>query len=130
MIKILGHFVLHREIDWRLLVSTGGMPSAHSAVVCGMATSVGMEAGFGSPLFALALIMSSIVMYDAQSVRRAVGIQAKLLNQLMHEFFRDHELSAEKLHELLGHTESEVFAGMALGIVVALAVHGAIHLAA
>lgn len=122
-IKMLVTFIEIRKLDFSTLVSTGGMPSAHSAMVCGLATSVGLQAGFGTPLFAMTLAFAIVVMFDAQSVRRAAGLQAKLLNQIVDELFRNHNLSEQKLAELLGHTRLEVFLGMLTGILVALGVH-------
>ncbi len=116
------------EFDFRYFVSTGGMPSAHSAAVCALATSVAFNAGLASPVFAVALAFAIIVMFDAQSVRRAAGQQARLLNQIVQELFKEHHLSTHKLAELLGHTRLEVFFGMLLGILVALAVEWIRHL--
>lgn len=122
-IKMTRGFIQTRDIDFRLLFSTGGMPSAHTAMVCALATSVGLRAGFSSALFAVALALAAIVMFDAQSVRRAAGQQARLLNQIVHELFKEHHFSEQKLGELLGHTRLEVFAGLATGVAVALALH-------
>jgi uncharacterized protein len=122
IIKMATEFHRTRRIDFRALVSTGGMPSAHSAMACGLATSVGLQAGFGSPLFAVTLAFASVVMFDAQSVRRAAGLQARLLNQIVEELFQEHRLSEQKLAELLGHTRLEVFLGMLTGIFTSLAV--------
>lgn len=126
-IKLTTRFIRTREIDFRLLVSTGGMPSAHTAMACALATSVGIQAGFDGPLFALALAFASVVMFDAQSVRRAAGLQARLLNQVVQELFKEHHLSRQKLAEVLGHTRLEVAAGMATGVGVALAIHAAVR---
>ena len=122
-IKFLIYLVKHRKIDFTLFVSTGGMPSAHTASVCGLATSVGIRSGFGSPVFALAAGFAMVVMFDAQSVRRAAGNQARLLNQIVSELFKEHHLSQQKLAELLGHTRLEVLMGMFVGIFASLAVH-------
>lgn len=81
--------------------------------------------GLDSTTFAVTLAFAIVVMFDAQSVRRAAGMQARLLNQIVQELLKDHHLSKEKLAELLGHTRHEVFAGMMLGIVTALLVHAA-----
>ena len=74
-------------------------------------------------MFAVAMGMLALIMIDAQSVRRAAGVQARLLNQMAAEFYRDHKFSPEKLVEFLGHTRLEVLMGMLLGIGVALLVH-------
>ncbi len=122
-IKFIRHAFLHRELDFRFFVSTGGMPSAHSAAVSAMATSIGMRTGWDSPTFAVASSFALVVMFDAQSVRRAAGQQARILNQIVAELFKEHHLSKNKLAELLGHTRLEVGAGFLLGVAMALLVH-------
>lgn len=121
--KLIVHFLKTGKIDLSYLVSTGGMPSAHSSMVCALATSTGLAEGFNSTLFAITVAFAGIVMFDAQGVRRAAGLQARLLNQILQELFREHHLSQTKLAELLGHTRVEVFFGMLLGIAVALILH-------
>ena len=122
-IKFSRHLIQHRAVDFRFFVSTGGMPSAHSAMVSALATSIGLREGAGSPLFAVTLAFALVVMFDAQSVRRAAGQQARLLNQLVQELFKEHHLSKQKLAEFLGHTRTEVFVGLLLGVATALGVH-------
>jgi hypothetical protein len=120
-VKMTVGFVRTGQIDFRYLLSTGGMPSAHSAMVCGLCTSIGLTEGFDSPISMLAAGFAAITMFDAASVRRAAGHQAKVLNQMIAELFKQHKLSQTRLKELLGHTRKEVFAGMAVGIAVAVA---------
>jgi uncharacterized protein len=103
------------------LVNTGGMPSSHSALVGALATGVGLTVGWNSPEFAIASLFAVIVMYDAAGVRQAAGAQAKILNQLLDEFFQDgHHLNQERLKELLGHTPFQVFVGLAWGVGVSV----------
>jgi acid phosphatase family membrane protein YuiD len=85
---------------------------------------VGLCSGFGSSVFAVAAGLLALIMIDAQSVRRAAGVQARLLNQIAEEFYRNHKFSPEKLVEFLGHTRLEVLMGALLGIMIALLVHG------
>jgi acid phosphatase family membrane protein YuiD len=120
--KMLGGFYRTRRLDFSYLVSTGGMPSAHSALATGLATSVGLTEGFKSPVFALGLGFALMTMFDASTVRRAAGLQARLLNQIIDELFKEHHLSETKLKELLGHTRIEVAMGMLIGILAALLV--------
>ena len=118
-VKMTNGFVKTGKIDFRYLLSTGGMPSAHSALVCGLCTSIGMTEGFSSPVAMLAACFAAITMFDAAVVRRAAGHQAKIMNLMIEELFRRHRLSQTRLKELLGHTRKEVFAGMLVGIAVA-----------
>lgn len=120
--KMLAGLIQNRRLDLRYLVSTGGMPSAHSAMTCGLATSLGMTEGFGSPAAVLAFSFAGITMFDAAGVRRAAGQQARILNQMIDDFFVDHHFSDKRLKELLGHTRLEVFVGMLVGVLCALAV--------
>ena len=122
-IKMASEFRRSRTIDFAVLVSTGGMPSAHSAGVSALATSIGIVDGFSSGLFATTFAFACIVMFDAQSVRQAAGHQARILNQITEELFKEHHLSQQKLVELLGHTRHEVFAGMSVGILTAVTIH-------
>lgn len=120
--KMTTGFLKTGQIDFRYLLSTGGMPSAHSAMVCGLATSIGLTEGFDAPVSMLAAGFAAITMFDAASVRRAAGHQAKVMNQMIDELFKQHKFRHTRLKELLGHTRKEVFAGMAVGMAVAVAV--------
>jgi len=108
--------VQSHRLDFRYLVSTGGMPSAHTSLVSALTTSIGLTEGVSSPLFSMSFIFASLVMFDAQTVRAAAGKQARLLNQIVEELFKEHHLSENKLKELLGHTRLEVFFGMLTGM--------------
>jgi len=122
--KMIRGFILYRTFDFRYIVSTGGIISAHSAMVCGLATSLGLNHGFDSPFFCIGLGYALITMLDAATVRRAAGQQAALLNQLFDTILKEHKLpGGKKLGELLGHTRIEVFCGMVTGILVAVAVN-------
>ena len=124
--KMLCGFLRTQKLDFfSYLVSTGGMPSAHSAMITGLAASVGITHGFGSTLFCIALATALVVMFDAATVRRASGLQARLLNEIVDELFKQHRFSERKLAELLGHTRLEVFMGMIIGILVAMIVTSA-----
>lgn len=120
VIKMTTGFVKTGQIDFRYLLSTGGMPSAHSAMVCGLSTSIGLTEGFDSPAAMLSAGFAAITMFDAAGVRRAAGYQAKIMNLMIQELFQEHKLRHTHLKELLGHTRKEVFAGMAVGIAVAV----------
>jgi Uncharacterized protein conserved in bacteria len=122
LIKMAINFAKTRNIDFHYLVSTGGMPSAHSATVSGLATAIGITQGFDSPLFAICLVYAIITMFDASTVRRAAGQQAKILNIMIHDVFKEHKIYNAKLRELLGHTRTEVWMGMLLGIVFSASV--------
>ena len=121
IIKLAVELVRARRLDLRYLVSPGGMPSAHSALVTSLATAVGRSEGLSSPLFAICAVMAAIVMYDAAGVRQAVSIQARIMNRMLDEIFTQHAFSEQRLRELLGHTPLEVAAGLLLGAAIGIA---------
>ncbi|WP_076558096.1 divergent PAP2 family protein [Salimicrobium flavidum] len=133
-IKIPISFIASRKIDGTLAFSTGGMPSSHSAAVTALSTGIGIEQGFGSPLFALAAVFAIIVMFDSTGVRRQSGEQAIMLNILMNDFQRFVEQARgwgtkeefekrEEIKEMLGHQPVEVFVGGVFGVVLTFFVH-------
>ena len=117
--KLVVELVKNRKLNIRALVTTGGMPSAHSALVTALATGIGQTAGWASSEFAIATIFAIIVMYDAAGVRQAAGKQARIVNQIIDELFSDkHEFNQDRLKELLGHTPFQVIVGSMLGITI------------
>lgn len=118
--KVVIYSIREHRLNLRVLAVTGGMPSSHSAIVMGMTTAVGKHAGITSAPFAIALIFSFVVMYDAAGLRRAAGRQAAILNRLVEDLVHMRGVQEQKLRELLGHTPVEVLVGAILGIVAGL----------
>ena len=118
--KVILTSVRQRRLNLRVLAETGGMPSSHAAIVMGLTTAVGKYAGVSSASFAIALIFSFVVMYDAAGLRRAAGRQAAILNRLVEDLVHMRGMQEQRLRELLGHTPFEVVVGAVLGIVVGL----------
>ena len=120
LLKVIVELATVGKVKLQVLVTTGGMPSAHSALVSALATAVGQTMGWESPDFAIACMFAVIVMYDAAGVRQAAGKQARILNQIIDELFgEEHNFNEQRLKELLGHTPVQVFVGCALGVFVA-----------
>ena len=118
--KPLLHYVHSRHLSLRYFVTAGGMPSSHSAVVVALATRVGFDTGLSSVPFAVTAVFAAVVMYDAAGVRRAVSVQARLLNRMLTEMIEAQRFNEERLRELIGHTPFEVFVGALLGALSAI----------
>ena len=124
-IKYARDFRKHGRSNLTLLVATGGMPSSHSSTVTALSTSVGLTAGWDSPVFAVAVCLAFIIMFDAAGLRRSASLQAQALNVIIDELLApDHRLNRSKLKEFLGHTPREVIAGALLGVAVSLGLRG------
>ncbi|XP_042458461.1 uncharacterized membrane protein YuiD-like isoform X1 [Zingiber officinale] len=120
-LKLFTTWYKEKRWDSKRLLGSGGMPSSHSATVVALAVAIGFEEGTGGSSFALAVILASIVMYDASGIRLHASRQAELLNQIVCELPPEHPVSNHRpLHELLGHTPLQVCAGAILGCLVSL----------
>lgn len=109
-----------RKNLFKILFSTGGMPSSHSSSVVALAISCGIYAGLDSPAFAIAFILAGVVMIDASGVRYETGKQAIIIKRITQKLFSDDaEQINSGLKELVGHTPFQVLMGALLGVVTA-----------
>tara|TARA_A100001388_G_C28640872_1_gene437008 strand:- start:259 stop:738 length:480 start_codon:yes stop_codon:yes gene_type:complete len=115
--KIIFNFLSTGKIRLGIMFETGGMPSSHSALITGASSGIGYELGFDNPIFALAVAVSLIVMYDASGVRKSAGNQASVINKLSKKLDSKSEIN---LKETLGHTKFEVIVGSILGPLITL----------
>ena len=131
--KVLLTLVLSKKLTIERLWGAGGLPSAHSSMVCALTISLARVDGVNSPLFALAVIYAFVTMYDAMGVRREAGVHAKLLNKYLNQIenqnadvdgdgIPDKEVDEIELKEFIGHTPLEVLGGVLLGILVGVTV--------
>ena len=116
--KVAWDLVTTRKFNFKRIIGAGGMPSSHSAIVMAITIMVGRETGFDNWAFAMSLVFSSVVMYDAAGVRRAAGKQATLLNKIIETPGLTGMQVQERLVEVLGHTPLQVFVGAIIGIIV------------
>ncbi len=122
ILKLIIVVLTERRWAFARLLETGGMPSSHSAAVSALAVALGMQYGWQSAHFAIAAVFGSIVMYDATGIRRAAGLQAELINELVSELGHlfDEGFKPQALRTLLGHTYPQVIVGAVLGVAVAV----------
>ena len=118
--KLIYDLVTTKKFNFKRIMGAGGMPSSHSAIVIALATLIGKYEGVNTPIFALALIVAFVVMYDACGVRRAAGKQAALLNKIVETPGLSGVQVSERLVEVLGHTPTQVIVGALIGVIVGL----------
>lgn len=125
VIKAIIHAIVNKKFDIHRLFGDGGMPSGHSATVTSLAIITGLINGFGSAVFAVAMILAVVVCHDAMGVRQETGKQAAVLNELIELFSLplDSELREIKLKEFVGHTPVQVLAGIFVGVVNAIVMY-------
>jgi acid phosphatase family membrane protein YuiD len=120
LIKVALGAIRTRKFDFKWLIGTGGMPSAHAAGASALAITAGFDYGFNSGIFALAVVFAIVTMFDAQGVRRSTGSQAKILNTVMEDIYWKGKIQEARLKELMGHTPVEVIVGSCIGILLAI----------
>lgn len=120
LLKIPSEFLSTKRLNWGAMFTAGGMPSSHAALLTSTTIAIGLFYGFDTPVFALAVAISMVVIYDAAGVRRQAGIHAEKINLLFQELFSGHPISQELLKEVIGHTPRQVIAGIFLGAGIAL----------
>lgn len=113
--------------NWALFFAAGGMPSSHSALVTSTAAAVGLHSGFDTPVFAVAVALAMVVVYDATGVRRQAGKQAEKINVLVEELLKGHPINEEHLREAIGHTPLEAMGGVLLGLLAAVGMWLLLH---
>ncbi len=123
--KTVINFFLSGKFEAERLWGAGGMPSAHSALVCSLFMATAKSEGINSTFFAFAFILAAIVMYDAMGVRYETGEQAKVLNRMMQGWMDGNienilPAKGKMLKEKVGHTPFEVLSGALLGILIAV----------
>ena len=118
-LKVPIEYISTHKVNWVLLLRAGGMPSSHSALVTAAAHSIGLFMGFNTGLFALAIVLAMVVIYDATGIRRQAGKHAELINAMLRDLATGHMVQQEQLKEVLGHTPLQAFGGGALGLIVA-----------
>jgi acid phosphatase family membrane protein YuiD len=126
LVKMVIGLLSHRRKSLRELVEimvwrTGGMPSSHAAMVSSMTTALAFQEGLGSNLFVVSFFIALVVLRDAMGVRRASGIQAKVLNLLGRNAAEKLGIDYHSVKEVNGHTPLEVVVGVLLGVFIAVA---------
>ncbi len=99
-----------------LLQDYGGMPSAHTSFVFCLLVLILLTESLNSPLFAVMFILTALVIRDAIGLRREIGKQGRIINQIL----RKNNLAGTLADEQIGHSVWEIIAGIFLGTAVAL----------
>jgi len=123
ILKMPIEYLRSKEWDWSLILSAGGMPSSHSAMVTAAAVGVGHYMGFDTPAFGLAFAVAAVVIYDATNIRRQAGFHAQQINRIINEFFQGKTKPVREygeLKEVLGHSPIEALGGTILGLLVSI----------
>lgn len=125
IVKPLFHYRITKEWDFDIIFDSGGFPSSHTSTVTALTIAVGIVEGVNSTLFAVTLIFSLIVCYDAANVRYYAGQNIKITQQLIKDLQDltqtklDDPIYLTKIKNVLGHKWIEIFGGIIWGAIVA-----------
>lgn len=112
-------FSLKHGWDWHYAMTHGHMPSAHTAFIVSLVTSVGYYDSMSSGAFTVAIALAIIVIDDAARLRMYMGDQGRYLNMLIRQLNVNEE-QFPRLKERVGHRVSEVIVGGILGFVLTI----------
>jgi acid phosphatase family membrane protein YuiD len=126
--KVIVHSITEKRFAIDYLMNNGGMPSSHTSTMGAMLTSLGVlqfriQGGIGYE-FAIGVVFSFIVIFDAMGVRWEAGKHAKLLNEIMENESKSMQRKVgfnpetDTLKEKLGHKPMEVLVGAIFGCVI------------
>lgn len=110
------------KLNWRSLLSYSGMPSSHAAITVSLTTIIALKQGLDSPLFAVCLILTILIIRDALGLRRYIGQHGQVLNELVKDLGNDRVLDEQYPHllEKIGHTPAQIIVGSLIGLIVSL----------
>jgi acid phosphatase family membrane protein YuiD len=105
--------------DIEYIFTHGHMPSAHTAFVISLLASIGYYEGMHTGAFAVAVVLSFIIIDDAVRLRVYLGDQGRYLNRLIAQLKID-EKKFPRLKERIGHKISEVIIGGIYGLLLTM----------
>lgn len=114
-----------QKLTWSVLWAYSGMPSGHATITTALTAIIGLEKGLDYPGFAISLIFTLLIIRDAAGLRRQLGNQGTVLNELVDDLDDDNYLDKRypRLLERIGHTPVQIIAGSLLGSLIALIGH-------
>lgn len=118
LIKFVVYSIKHGW-NFEYVFTHGHMPSAHTALVVSLLTTVGYYEGVHTGAFALSAVLAFIVIDDAARLRMHLGDQGRYLNMLVEQLHIDKE-RFPRLKERVGHRVSEVIVGGIVGFVLTI----------
>lgn len=113
-------FSIKHGLDWRFLLEYGHMPSSHTAMMSALIFSIAYWNGPSSPSFAVALVITVLVVSDAMRLRMYIGSYGRTLNNLLDHLRIEEDKDSYKLKERVGHRPIEILAGIFLGVFASL----------
>ena len=118
--KFLLSIVKHKKIEFKYLLISGHMPSAHASFVVSITTIIGIKETIFSTLFAITFVFSYIVVYDALKIRINIGENGKIINKLVREIPGINKDAYPILRERVGHKPLEVLVGGIFGFLMTI----------
>lgn len=113
IIKILINYNKHKKLNLSKGFENGGMPSSHAALMSSITMAILLEQGL-APIFFLSLVISTLILRDAVTVRREVGLIGESVNKILTKN------KEKELKVIYGHTPLQVLVGIIIGIIIPL----------
>ncbi len=117
--KVISAAIKNKTFNFKIISTSGGMPSSHSAFVTALCISIGIYDGFRTGVFAVSAVFAAIVIHDSYRVRGSVQQIGRKLNRIIEQNFPEEKAD---LPEMVGHTVPEIIVGVLCGAILAFAI--------
>ncbi|MFA6533959.1 MAG: divergent PAP2 family protein [Patescibacteria group bacterium] len=112
--------LFHGNFSWHVLKKYGGWPSSHSALVFGLLGEMAYAESFYSAAFAVALVLTILIVRDATGYRRDLDRHATIINQIAESLPATKQIKLPHLDNTLAHTPGQIVAGAAVGLLTVI----------
>ena len=120
ILKMFFPLIKGAGVDMKKFVSYGDIPSSHTAFIVAVTVSIGFQDGWKSSLFALAVVVSCIIIYDIIKLRKTVELNMIMTRKLM----ESNDLPLEDdIPQFKGHSQIEIIAGAVWGVCCAVLIY-------
>ncbi|MBW6440724.1 divergent PAP2 family protein [Patescibacteria group bacterium] len=120
VLKFIFSIFRHKKVELKYLITSGHMPSAHTAFVTSLATCMAYFDGINSSTFTISIVFAFIVIHDAVRIRMNIGENGKIVNKLIQEIPGIKKENYPILRERVGHKPLEILAGGILGLILTI----------
>ncbi len=118
--KVFVFSIKNKKIEIAKINSYGGMPSAHTAFISAAIFSIGLNSGWKSDVFALAVVFAGILITDIIVVRGSLVKQIKATEKILEKIDVEEDI---KIPQLKDHKFLDIIVGIIWGILVAFFVN-------
>ena len=119
-VKVVSFLVMEKRLNLRRFAQADGTPNMHSTAFGALSTAIGQQEGFDSMPFAIAIVLTAIILVDTMNVKNATSRQAETVMLLLDRLRKRRVASGLPRAQNLSYTPFDVFSGTVFGVLIAI----------